>query len=86
MEEKPKADFWSSKRITRSFWSPVSKIKKCAQGIQSTQKLVIQVEEEGQPESLDYCVFLLDASDRKFSPWHYIPLCFLIGFLACMLF
>ncbi|KAL2346371.1 hypothetical protein Fmac_000371 [Flemingia macrophylla] len=32
------------------------------------------VNEEGQPETLDYRVFFLDKSGKKVSPWHDIPL------------
>ncbi|GAB2219369.1 hypothetical protein Droror1_Dr00007004 [Drosera rotundifolia] len=35
---------------------------------------LIQVKEEGNPESLDYRVFFLDNSGKKISPWHDIPL------------
>ncbi|RDX96040.1 Soluble inorganic pyrophosphatase 6, chloroplastic [Mucuna pruriens] len=32
------------------------------------------VKEEGQPETLDYRLFLVDKSGKKVSPWHDIPL------------
>lgn len=35
---------------------------------------VVQIKEEGEPESLDYRVFFLENSGKKVSPWHDIPL------------
>ncbi|GAB2292068.1 Soluble inorganic pyrophosphatase 6, chloroplastic [Dionaea muscipula] len=35
---------------------------------------LIQVKEEGQPQTLDYRVFFLDNSGKKISPWHDVPL------------
>ncbi|THU48095.1 hypothetical protein C4D60_Mb09t22610 [Musa balbisiana] len=37
-------------------------------------KADIQAKDEGQPETLDYRVFLLDGSGKKISPWHDVPL------------
>lgn len=34
----------------------------------------VQIKEEGQPETLDYRVFLVGNSGKKVSPWHDIPL------------
>ncbi|XP_008787749.2 soluble inorganic pyrophosphatase 6, chloroplastic-like isoform X2 [Phoenix dactylifera] len=34
----------------------------------------VQIQEEGQPETLDYRVFFLDGSGKKISPWHDVPL------------
>ncbi|XP_021284778.1 soluble inorganic pyrophosphatase 6, chloroplastic-like isoform X2 [Herrania umbratica] len=34
----------------------------------------VQIKEEGQPQTLDYRVFLVDHSGKKVSPWHDIPL------------
>ncbi|CAA0806747.1 Soluble inorganic pyrophosphatase 6-chloroplastic [Striga hermonthica] len=34
----------------------------------------IQIQEEGQPETLDYRVFFLDNAGKKISPWHDVPL------------
>ncbi|CAH9144566.1 unnamed protein product [Cuscuta epithymum] len=33
-----------------------------------------QIKEEGQPETIDYRVFLVNNSGKKVSPWHDIPL------------
>ncbi|XVE48662.1 hypothetical protein DITRI_Ditri01bG0020400 [Diplodiscus trichospermus] len=33
-----------------------------------------QIKEEGQPETLEYRVFFEDASGKKISPWHDVPL------------
>ncbi|XP_010527173.1 PREDICTED: soluble inorganic pyrophosphatase 6, chloroplastic-like [Tarenaya hassleriana] len=35
---------------------------------------LVQIKEDGQPETLDYRVFFLDGSGKKVSPWHDIPL------------
>ncbi|OMO57475.1 Inorganic pyrophosphatase [Corchorus olitorius] len=35
---------------------------------------IVQIKEEGQPQTLDYRVFLVDQSGKKVSPWHDIPL------------
>ncbi|KAL4179993.1 hypothetical protein AMTRI_Chr13g89940 [Amborella trichopoda] len=34
----------------------------------------VEIKEEGQPETFDYRVFLLEKSGKKVSPWHDIPL------------
>ena len=34
----------------------------------------LRPKEQGQPETLDYRVFLVDGGDRKLSPWHDVPL------------
>ncbi|XP_047324576.1 soluble inorganic pyrophosphatase 6, chloroplastic-like [Impatiens glandulifera] len=35
---------------------------------------VLQIKEDGQPETLDYRVFFQDQSGKNISPWHDIPL------------
>ncbi|KAF5181780.1 Inorganic pyrophosphatase [Thalictrum thalictroides] len=50
----------------------------------SIYKPQLQIKEDGQPETLDYRVFLLDNSGKKVSPWHDVPLHLGDGVFNCI--
>ncbi|KAM3244107.1 hypothetical protein ACQJBY_055803 [Aegilops geniculata] len=63
--------------LRRSSCRPRTAVRFQRPGLTTTALLrptELKPKDQGQPETLDYRVFLVDGADRKVSPWHDVPL------------